>query len=105
MARADPVCGDAAHAHEAISEEGVGIDHRSTLPGPAAGSGGACDPVWFIGARGSGEWAAGDHGMGAPVGHMASVVAKDVAAKGMAMTRTAGLNHRPRALRGPVGGA
>lgn len=48
---------------------------------------GKCAPVWFIGARGSGEPAKGNDGMGAPVDHMASVVSADLAAKGLAMAK------------------
>lgn len=46
-------------------------------------------PVWFLGARGSGESANGYDGMGPPIDHMASVIASDLAAKGLRMARLA----------------
>jgi Cutinase len=50
---------------------------------PAASNG--CQPVRFIGARGSGEAESGYDGMGPEVGHMAQVVGGDLAAKGLGM--------------------
>jgi hypothetical protein len=55
------------------------------VPGPAGAAiaSGGCKPVWFIGARGSGESADGSDGMGAEVDYMASVAAADLAGKGV----------------------
>jgi hypothetical protein len=51
--------------------------------GAAKAAAPACDPVYFIGARGSGEPASGDDGMGAAVGYLASVVGRDLTATGL----------------------
>jgi YVTN family beta-propeller protein len=59
----------------------------SGAPLSSAATSGGCDPVWFIGARGSGEPESGYDGMGPAVDHMASVIYADLAAKGMAMAR------------------
>jgi hypothetical protein len=46
---------------------------------------GHCDPVWFIGARGSGESSSGYNGMGKEIGYMAQAVAGDLQGKNLAM--------------------
>ena len=54
-----------------------------------AASGARCAPVWFIGARGSGELASDYAGLGAPVDDMERVVASRLALKGLAVTSLA----------------
>jgi hypothetical protein len=61
----------------------------AAIPESHAAASGHCDPVWFLGARGSGESANGYDGMGPPIDHMASVIASDLAAKGLRMGRLA----------------
>lgn len=51
----------------------------------AAVTNGHCDPVWFIGARGSGESASGWNGMGKEVGYLAQVAYGDLQAKNLRM--------------------
>lgn len=64
---------------------------------PAASSAGECDPVWFIGARGSGESAGtnyGYSGMGGPVSYLAKAVAGYLKAKGVAMNYKAVVKYK-----------
>lgn len=49
---------------------------------PAAG----CAPVWYIGARGSGEPWKGDDHLGAELDYMATVIKSDLAARGLHMS-------------------
>jgi hypothetical protein len=56
------------------------VTSQAATPPAAAG---ACKPVWFIGARGSGETESGYDGMGQEVGHMAQTVRGDLAVKGL----------------------
>jgi hypothetical protein len=46
---------------------------------------GGCKPVWFIGARGSGETETSYDSMGPEVDHMAQIIKSDLAAKGLDM--------------------
>ncbi len=76
----------AATAATAAVTQRAGILAQS--PEPAAVAAGSCDPVWFIGARGSGESAGENYGytgMGAPVSYLAKTAAGDLRAKGLAM--------------------
>src|SRR5215469_15031021 len=70
---------------------GLGFPAMSAAATPEshAAASGRCDPVWFLGARGSGESDNGYDGMGPEVDHMASVIAADLAAKGLGMARLA----------------
>jgi hypothetical protein len=61
----------------------AGVAGAMASAGPASAG---CQPVWFIGARGSGELASGYDGMGPAVDHMAQTVKADLAAKGLGMT-------------------
>ena len=70
----------AASAHAAVGTADTKIA-KATAALPAALPG--CKPVWFIGARGSGQSASGHDGMGPEVDHMAQVVKGDLAPKGL----------------------
>jgi hypothetical protein len=73
-----------ALAQHASARSAASPGQLGAAPGPAvAAASGGCKPVWFIGARGSGESASGSDGMGAEVDYMASVVAADLAGKGV----------------------
>jgi alpha-tubulin suppressor-like RCC1 family protein len=72
--------------HPALARVVAGYYHTLVAP---IGSSLGCDPVWFIGARGSGEPASGYDGMGDVIGHLESVVAADLAAKGLAVAPNA----------------
>ena len=69
-----------ASAHAAVRTADTKIAN-ATAALPAALPG--CKPVWFIGARGSGQSASGHDGMGPEVDHTAQVVKGDLAAKGL----------------------
>jgi hypothetical protein len=73
----------AGNANAAIAHAGT-VAAKAAVVRPAGS--GACQPVWFIGARGSGQSASGYDGMGPEVDHMAQVVKGDLAAKGLGMS-------------------
>jgi hypothetical protein len=70
-------------AHAAVAQAGT-LTAKVTTALPATSTG--CQPVWFIGARGSGQSASGYDGMGPEVDHMAQVVKSDLATKGLGMS-------------------
>ena len=76
----------AGSAHASVMGAGT-VATRSAAAVPATSTG--CQPVWFIGARGSGQSASGYDGMGPEVDHMAQVVKGDLAAKGLGMSLVA----------------
>jgi hypothetical protein len=80
--------GSASAASSSIASP-VSDAGAAASPAAAAATAARCAPVWFIGARGSGESATGFAGMGAAVGYMESVVASDLRGKGLAISTKA----------------
>jgi Cutinase len=82
------VSGAAGIASAAAPPVGAAISASSVAAASAGPKAAHCDPVWIIGARGSGESSGryyGYSGMGAPVGYMASVIDTGLKAKDLTM--------------------
>jgi hypothetical protein len=75
----------AGSAHASVANADT-VTAKAIAALPAALTG--CQPVWFIGARGSGQSASGYDGVGPEVDHMAQVVKGDLAAKGLGISLT-----------------